>query len=139
MQIRIGNKQDESSARALIEGVLAEDSNKLDLDGADSDLKKIETHYFGHDGIFLVAEVDRQVAGIAAALKRTETVCELKRLYVGRPHRNKDIEAQLLRQIIKFAKDLDYLELAVADLENQRDLFISNGFSLRHGQLIRSL
>jgi putative acetyltransferase len=115
MQIRIGNKQDEVSTRALITAVLEEDGKSFDLDGADSDLRKIETHYFGHDGIFLVAEVDRNVVGMAAAIKKTESICELKRLYVGRDSRGKGIGNQLLTQIIAFAHSLDYDELTVPD------------------------
>ena len=65
MQIRIANRQDEAPVRGLLEAA----GNKLDLSasGADHDLHNIDQNYFGHDGIFLVAERDGNVVAFAGA------------------------------------------------------------------------
>jgi N-acetylglutamate synthase-like GNAT family acetyltransferase len=141
MQIRIGNKQDEVSTRALITAVLEEDGKSLDLEKTDSDLRKIETHYFGHDGIFLVAEVDGKVVGMAAAIKRTESICELKRLYVGPDSRGQGIGHQLLTQIIAFAHGLDYDELMVPEINSPRlsSFLTAHKFMNKNGSFSLSL
>jgi len=115
VQIRIGNKQDEASVRLLVGEVLAESGKSLDIEAADRDLRSIEINYFGHDGVFLVAEEERKIVGIAAALKRTETTCEVKRLYVTREHRGKGVGTQLLQQLVRFARNLDYDQLVVSE------------------------
>ena len=141
MQVRIGNKQDEAAARALITTVLQEDGKTLDLNGADSDLRQIEINYFGHDGAFFVAEVDRKVVGMAAAIKKTETVCELKRLYVGRDNRGQGIGGKLLQQCIGFARNLDYqvLTISCSPSARCRASLIAKGFEETAGELSLTL
>jgi hypothetical protein len=65
MQIRIANRQDEAPVRGLLETA----GHRLDLAaaGADHDLHNLDQNYFGHDGIFLVAEIDGSVVAFAGA------------------------------------------------------------------------
>lgn len=142
MQIRIGNKQDEKSVRELISEILLERGESLDLEGRDRDLRQIEIHYFGHDGVFLVAEDDRKVFAFAAAAKHTETACELKRLYVRQDHRRQGIGTQLLQQVISFARNLDYQELVVTDSLVDADasrFLLTKGFSSTTAGLVVKL
>lgn len=111
MQIRIGNKQDEASIRELVAASYSQSGRTLALDGGDGDLRNIEKNYIWHDGVFLVAEDEREVIGFAAALKKTESVLLLKRLVVAELSPGPEIGALLLRQVLKFAKDLDYLAI----------------------------
>jgi N-acetylglutamate synthase-like GNAT family acetyltransferase len=133
MQIRIGNKQDESEVRTLVSQLLDEAGQKLDLNGIDKDLKQIEIHYFGHDGVFLVAEQERTVFGFAAALQSTDTVCELRRLYVNKEHRRSGAGSLLLKQVISFAKQLDYQQLIVPEtsltLDGAADFLLAHSFT----------
>lgn len=111
MQIRIGNKQDEASIRELVAASYSQSARTLALDGGDSDLRNIEKNYIWHDGVFLVAEDEREVIGFAAALKKTDTVLLLKRLVVAEISLRPNISQLLLKQVLKFAKDLDYLAI----------------------------
>jgi len=132
VQIRIGNKQDEASVRLLIGETLSESGESLDLGGKDRDLRTIEIHYFGHDGVFLVAEEDRKIIAFAAAEKQTETACLIKRLCVKREYRRQGIGTLLLRQMISFARSLDYTDLFVDDslrLAGAAEFFSSCRFS----------
>ncbi len=142
MQIRIGNKQDEKSVRELISEILLERGESLDLEAKDRDLRQIEIHYFGHDGVFLVAEEDRKVFAFAAAAKSTETACELKRLYVRQDHRRQGIGTQLLQQVISFARNLDYQELVVTDSLVDADalrFLLARGFATTPAGLVLKL
>jgi len=97
---------------------MSEVGKTLDLDGVDSDLKRIERNYFFSEGVFLVAEHDKQIVGFAGALKKTETVCQLKRLYVSKEFRGKGVGRQLMEKIVTFARDLDYHQI---DFDMQND------------------
>ena len=110
MQIRIGNKQDEQGVRDLLAAERA-----LDLSGRDADLRKIELHYFGNDGVFLVAEERQKVFGFATAIKLSDTTCALKRLFVRVDRRNQGAGSALLRQVIGFARKLDYMTLSASE------------------------
>ena len=72
MQIRIANKQDERSLRDFVEAFHKNAGEPFDLKGADRDLAHIEASYFGRDGLFLVAEDDGVVVGLAGARRRDD-------------------------------------------------------------------
>lgn len=105
-QIRIANKQDETHIRALAKDALASISQEIDLDGNDADLKNVEWSYFGHDGLFLVLEVNGKVAGFAGAAKLSDHAIGIKRLFV-QPDFASGLE-QLLDMLIDFARKMDY-------------------------------
>ncbi len=107
-QIRIANKQDEPHIRALTKDALEGISKEFDLDGSDADLKNIEWSYFGHDGVFLVLELDRMVVGIAGAAKLSDDTLVIKRLFV-KPDLGleKDL-LDLLDMLLDFARKMDY-------------------------------
>lgn len=112
-QIRIANKQDETHIRALAKDALASISQEIDLDGNDADLKNVEWSYFGHDGVFLVLEVNGTVAGFAGAAKVSDDAITIKRLFV-RSDSASDLEA-LLDMLIEFARKMDYRLLECAE------------------------
>lgn len=136
VQVRVGNKQDEASVRALVCEVLGVLEQKLDLHGSDSDLKSVESHYFGHDGVFLVAEENRIIFGFAAGVRKSDTVCELKRLYIQSSRRRTGLGSQLLNQVITFARDAGYDEILAVEsdkLPNARTFLTARGFTASGG------
>ncbi|HEY9785508.1 MAG TPA: GNAT family N-acetyltransferase [Candidatus Obscuribacterales bacterium] len=108
MQIRIANKQDEPSIRQLFELAADELAFTCDFAGTDADLKNVEWSYFGHDGAFFIAEDDKRLIGMAGALKKTETILQLRRLFVVSECRGRGIGQALLKMVIEFASNLDY-------------------------------
>lgn len=112
-QIRIANKQDETHIRALAKDALASISQEIDLDGHDADLKNVEWSYFGHDGVFLVLEVNGRIEGYAGAAKLSDDAIELKRLFV-QPDSVASLEG-LLDMLIDFARKMDYRIVVCAD------------------------
>lgn len=113
MQIRLGNRQDEPRIVELVLAVMDEFDLKPDLDRAESDLKNIEANYFARDGLFLVAEKDGEIVGIASARKEYENVLELVRFAVARNQRGKGVARELLGTVLKFARDLGYERVQV--------------------------
>lgn len=136
-QIRIANKQDETHIRALAKEAHASISKEFDLDGGDADLKNIEWTYFGHDGVFLVLEVDGKIAGYAGAAKLSDDAIEIKRLYV-KPECGPSLEG-LLDMLVDFARKMDYSLLECAQTAAQfasADMLSRKKFENSGGRLI---
>ncbi len=141
-QIRIANKQDEPHIRALTKDALAGVSKEMDLDGSDADLKNIEWSYFGHDGAFVVIELDGKIAGFAGATKHSEDAIELKRLYVKDGLGLESALEELLDMLFDFARKMDYRLIVCAPSIVQfapAHLFERRKFQNAEGRLVVSL
>lgn len=114
MQIRVANRQDEPIIKTIIANVKTElGQPELDLTGSDADLMNIESHYFWYDGLFLVAEDDGTIVGLAGAHKGdSDDVLELVRLVVVPARRHSGIAAQLLSVVEFFAANAQYGKIA---------------------------
>lgn len=121
MQIRIANKQDESAIRTLFQTHLNEFNRELDLsaDGAESDLRNIEGNYFGRDGIFLVASVEKDIVAIAGGRRKAnesgagDEVFHIKRLFVEPKFRRQHVASQMVSIISKHAGILGFKRIEV--------------------------
>jgi len=113
MQIRLGNRQDEPAINTLVTEVMTEFSLPIDRDGSESDLKNIESNYFARDGVFLVAEKEGKLVGVAGARRSQEDVLELVRIAVAKSFRGKGAARSLLSTVLSFANDLDYERIIV--------------------------
>ncbi len=108
MQIRVANKQDEPAIRSFVEKHYEGLGQNLNLDGDDADLRNIEANYFGKEGLFIIAEEDAAVTGIAGARRKNDTVLELRRL-LSAP----DVVPELLDVILLFAPRMLYRRVDV--------------------------
>lgn len=118
MQIRIANKQDESAIRALFQTHLNEFNRELDLsaDGTESDLRNIEGNYFGRDGIFLVASVEKDIVAIAGGRRldgKGDDVFHIKRLFVEPKYRRQHVASQMVSIISRHAGILGFKRIEV--------------------------
>jgi N-acetylglutamate synthase-like GNAT family acetyltransferase len=114
VQVRVANRQDEPAIRGLVDSIYREAGWSINLESADSDLRNIEANYFGREGLFLVAENEGSIVGLAAARKRSETVLELRRLLVESNLRDDDVVEEMLDVILKFAPRLFYERIDAA-------------------------
>ncbi|HEY9868941.1 MAG TPA: GNAT family N-acetyltransferase [Candidatus Obscuribacterales bacterium] len=113
MQIRLGTRPDEPKITELVLDVMKEFGLTPSMDGAEADLKNIEANYFARDGVFLVAEEEGEIVGIASARKEYEGILELVRFAVAKKHRGKGIARELLNTVLKFARDMEYERVQV--------------------------
>jgi N-acetylglutamate synthase-like GNAT family acetyltransferase len=106
MQVRLGNRQDEPIIKTIISQCLAESSaSDQDL----LDLTDIEAHYFWHNGLFIVAEDDGQIVGLAGARSNDNVeILELTRLFVVPARRKRGVARELLKTVFFFARGLEY-------------------------------
>lgn len=143
MQIRIANKQDESAIRALFQTHLNEHlCRQLDLspEGAESDLRNIEGNYFGRDGIFLVASVEKDIVAIAGGRRAgngSDDVFHIKRLFVDPKYRRQHVATQMVSIISRHAGILGFnrIEVKLPDhLIDDAEPFLQRiGFKLNAG------
>lgn len=113
MQIRLGNRTDEPVIQKLVARVMTEFALQFDLNGAESDLKNVDANYFAHNGVFLVAEQEGELIGIAGARAETETDLELVRIAVDKKCRGTGVARKLMSTVISFANDLEYKRIVV--------------------------
>ena len=118
MQIRIANRQDEKKLLPFIEEIYKERGKALDLTRADSDLKNVEASYFGKDGVFLLAEEDQKIIGIAGANMMSDDLCALRRIYVAPDWRRKGIARQMLNVILGIARRFEYKRIVAGAKAN---------------------
>lgn len=110
MQIRVANRQDEPSVRAIVNEVRAQRGEPaIELTGTDCDLNNIDQHYFWYDGIFLVAEEEGEIVGLIGARRgSSEDTLELLRLAVSPKLQDKGVASKLVDRVIYFAGNLEY-------------------------------
>lgn len=111
MQIRIANRQDEKKIVPFVEEIYNERGIKLDLASVDSDLKNVEANYFGKDGVFLLAEEEQKIIGVAGANMIDDDLCALSRIYVAKDWRRKGIGRQMLNIVVAIAKRFEYKKI----------------------------
>ncbi len=112
MQIRAGNRQDEDKIRTIIFNAMKECGLEPEPEGREDDLKNIEAGYFWHDGIFVVAEREGEIIGVAGGRRNPDTggdaELELIRLAVLPSERKHNVARQLLDTIMFFAGNSEY-------------------------------
>ncbi len=103
----------------------------LSFQNFDKELEEIDSHYNDLDGgIFLVFEDKAAIA--CAALRRLDiSTGEVKRMYIQKPHRGKNLSDQMMIEIISLAKILHYQKLRLDTLDYMTpaiELYKKHGF-----------
>lgn len=137
MQIRIANRQDEPEIRTFVEALYQKSGLSFELESKDSDLRNVEANYFGKEGLFLVAENEGAIVGIAGARKKSESDLEIKRFLVAdnESYSASEVRADLLKVIVEFAPRMLYSKIELSmETADGKELFIENGFSASDSQ-----
>lgn len=115
MQIRAGNRQDEKHIRAIIFDAMLECGLQPEPEGREDDLKNVEEGYFWHDGIFVVAERDEVIIGVAGGRRNPddEDELELIRLAVLPRERKNHVASELIKTIKFFAGNMEYKRIVL--------------------------
>ena len=87
----------------LIGTVFAEYGMTFDPDGFDADLRDVHGHYVAGGGMFVVLVDAGEVIGTAAAVPRSDTACEIKRVYLRAAYRGKRYGRALIEHVLAWA------------------------------------
>lgn len=156
-KVRVFEHKDTDKVLALITDIIVNEFHfRLELQenvgGLDSDLLHIEDHYNRSCGCFWVAEEDNNnhhnnnivnhamsnsiigtigVRRLKLQQEQTSKTCELKRMYVLKPYRNRGIAQKMLDEAIEFAKSAGYSRIVLDSskwLTAARSLYLKNEF-----------
>jgi GNAT superfamily N-acetyltransferase len=139
MQIRVANRQDEPIIRTIVQQANAEVGDaEIDLTGRDSDLSNVDAKYFWHDGIFVVAEDDGAIVGLAGARRLSDTadgaghdILSLKRIVVIPARRRTGCASALLETVLFFAQNAEYKVVEYVPRKSDGEPFL--GFTAHGG------
>ncbi len=139
---RAATNTDQSRIQELIFDVLTEYGLPPDPAGTDADLGDIEGHYTRAGGWFEVVEDDRgNLLGTVALHRESETVCELRKMYLAKEARGLGLGRRMLERAIAQAKAMGFktvvLETAGA-LKEAIALYTRYGFTRRFHPLASS-
>ena len=115
----------------VIGAVFVEYAMTFDPTDFDADLLDIERHYAASGGVFSVVVDDGRVVGTVAAVPKSETTCELKRLYLLSAYRGRGHGRALMEHILGWARQVGFREaVAWSDvrLETAHKVYDRMGF-----------
>jgi putative acetyltransferase len=90
--------------------VFAEYGMTFDPDDFDVDLRDIERNYGAVGGVFSVLLEDGRVVGTVAAVPKSETACEIKRLYLLASYRGRGQGRALMEHVLGWARAAGFRE-----------------------------
>lgn len=114
---------DESATTTLKERLLT--------GGHQADLEEVQSRYFDNGGIFYVMTERDRVIGTGAVGRLSNSICELKRMWLLAPYRGRGLGFELALQLIEWAQENNYEQMRLDVAENQRaaqKLFRKLGF-----------
>lgn len=132
MKLRPATNADRDDVETLIFTILRTYGLEPSPDSTDADLADIEGNYPRNAGIFDVVEArDGTVVGTVAVHRTSDSLCELRKMYLAEELRGHGWGKRLLDHAIEKAKTLGYksMWLETADsLEVAHRLYKQNGF-----------
>ncbi len=136
MQIRIATSQDENKIRALAQEIASECGGIFDLEGKDAALKDIEQNFFGKDGIFIVADEEKEIVGYACANRLDENAACLRAICVSAKARHKGIAREMIKIVLMHEEKMGFKNMRLganpfvaAEVATKQDLHLENFFA----------
>lgn len=132
MRFRTAANEEGALVRELVFTILREFDFTPDPDGVDADLFDIEKSYLRRGGAFeLLVDDDNHVIGTVGLYPRSDTVCELRKMYLERKHRGKGLGRMMLEHAVATAWKLGFRRIELeteSRLEEAIRLYRSFGF-----------
>ncbi len=108
---------DAEAVVAIFREYVASPSVSLAYQNYEAEFARLPGDYAQPDGRLLLAEVDGQIGGCVALRRVTDSICEMKRLYVRPGRRGLGIGRLLIERLLAEAADAGYSEIRLDVLE----------------------
>jgi len=105
-----------SAAKALVEEYAASLEVDLSFQGFREELDQFPRGYSSPDGALLLAYEGKTPAGVIALRRHSDSVCEMKRLYVRPRFRGQGIGRTLSEELVRRAVRLGYAKMRLDTL-----------------------
>ena len=83
-----------------------------------SDIDDVRSHYFNHNGTFLVLIDDGRVGGSGAIRRLNDDICELKRMWFLKDYRGRGLGMTMAQMLLDFARKTGYTKVRL-DTNNE--------------------
>lgn len=123
---------DAEAVLAIWREFIASPSVSLDFQGNDADFANLPGKYAPPGGCVLLAEDAHGIAGCVALRPVSESICEMKRLYVRPRARGQGLGARLVEEALARGRQAGYREMrldALPEFERARDIYFRLGFT----------
>ena len=124
-------KKEFSEAKVLFLEYAKELNVDLCFQGFDKELREIEIQYNDPSGILLLLKNKNGFIGCVGLRKINEEISEMKRMYVKKEFRGKGLSKELIKELIRQAKELKYKSIRLDTLPQMKEaihLYSSFGF-----------
>jgi len=111
VEIRRFAPGDEKQVSRLINAIMADEFSADQAAYPTDDIDDIPRSYGGLGEAFFVATIDGQIVGTVAIKKEDERIALMRRLFVDRKHRKKQIGVKLIERAVEFCEELGYGEM----------------------------
>ncbi len=106
MNIRKANNDDIENIVRLVKDGLKEFGFAYSPQTSEADLHDIDHEYSQNDGVFLIMESNQKELLATGALKKIDShTYKIRKMYVGKPHQKKGYGKEILRKLLKIAKN----------------------------------
>lgn len=129
--IRQATNADRETVQQIIYSILREYKLSVEPESTDADLKNIEKNYTEKGDYFGVVELDGKIVSTFAVSKRSENVCELRKMYLLPDYRGKGIGKLMVNFALEEARKKGFkkMELETASaLKEAISLYQKVGF-----------
>lgn len=124
--------QDAAAVLAIFREFVASPRTDLGYQSNEADFAKLPGAYAPPSGGILLAELDRSAVGCVAFRRVTETICEMKRLYVRPAGRGLGLGRKLVTRLLSDAAAAGYDEVrldVLAEFQHAQRLYRELGFA----------
>lgn len=111
VQIRHFERKDAEAVKRLITEIMDREFREEKAALSLEDLETLEDSYRNFGEAFFVAEKGRRIVGTVGVKREDERIALIRRIFVDRPYRKKQIGRRLLGRAIQFCKEVGYREL----------------------------
>ena len=105
---------------------------QTDYDRTDADILDIQEQYINHGGLFRFMESDEQIIGMYGLFRVSQTVCELRKMYLHPAYKGRGFGHLLMQDALEKATEAGFSEMILETnscLKEAIAMYLKYGFT----------